>query len=166
MSYQKLQGYQALEVIASNKADIPYPSQAAQGTTTSAVTDKLVDASGPGATFITDNVAIGDIVYNMTNGKAATVTLVEDEQTLVLNDDIMGSGDKYIVYNASTYKNYQDANNGCVLYLGNADGDLRVTTITGNIVNFKGLKAGTFFPVQVKRVHLTGTTLTNVIALW
>ena len=72
----------------------------------------------------------------------------------------------YIIYNASKFKNYQDANNGCVLYLGDADGDLKVTTITGNIVEFKGLKAGTFFPVQVKKVHETGTTLTNVIALW
>jgi len=163
MSYQKLQGYQALEVIASDKADVPYQSEAATGTTTSAVTDKLKDTA---ATFVTNNVNIGDIVYNLTSAKAATVTLVEDEETLVLNDNIMGSGDKYIVYNASKFKNYQDANNGCVLYLGNADGDLRVTTIAGNIVNFKGLKAGTFFPVQVKRVHLTGTTLTNVIALW
>jgi len=164
MSYQKLQGYQALEVIASDKADIPYPSIAATGIITSVVTDKLKDTA---ATFVTDNVNIGDIVYNVSTLKAATVTLVEDEETLVLNSDIMNaSSEKYAVYNASTYKNYQDANNGCVLYLGDADGDLRVTTITGNIVNFKGLKAGTFFPVQVKRVHLTGTTLTNVIALW
>ena len=164
MSYQKLQGYQALEVIASNLTDIPYPSIAATGTITSVVTDKLKDTA---ATFVADNVNIGDIVYNVSTLKAATVTLVEDEEPLVLNSDIMGaSSEKYVVYNASTYKNYQDANNGCVLYLGDTDGDLRVTTITGNIVNFKGLKAGTFFPVQVKRVHLTGTTLTNVIALW
>ena len=164
MSYQKLQGYQALEVIASDKADVPYQSEATTGITTSVVTDKLKDTA---ATFVADNVNIGDIVYNLSSLKAATVTLVEDEETLVLNSDIMGaSSEKYVVYNASKFKNYQDANNGCVLYLGNADGDLRVTTIAGNIVNFKGLKAGTFFPVQVKRVHLTGTTLTNVIALW
>lgn len=163
MSYQKLQGYQALAVYNSDKADIPYPSVAAKGASTSTVTDKLKDT---GATFVTNNVNIGDIVYNTTDGTAATVTLVEDEETLVLNNNIMASGENYMVYNASTYKNYQDANNGCVLYLGDADGDLKVTTITGNVVEFKGLKAGTFFPVQVKRVHKTGTTLTNIVALW
>ena len=163
MSYEKLQGYQALAVYNSDNADIPYPSEAADGTTTSTVASKLKNTA---ATFVTNQVAIGDIVYNTSDGTAATVTLVEDEQTLVLNADIMTAPQTYIVYNASRFKNYQDANNGCVLYLGDADGDLRVTTIAGNIVNFKGLKAGTFFPVQVKKVHETGTTLTNVIALW
>ena len=163
MSYEKLQGYQASAVYNSDNADIPYPSEAADGTTTSTVASKLKDTA---ATFVTNQVAIGDIVYNTSDGTAATVTLVEDEQTLVLNADIMTAPQTYIVYNASKSKNYQDANNGCVLYLGDTDGDLKVTTITGNIVDFKGLKAGTFFPVQVKKVHATGTTLTNIVALW
>ncbi len=163
MSYEKLQGYQALAVYKSDDANIPYPSEAETGTTTSTVANKLKDTA---ATFVTNQVAIGDIVYNTSDGTAATAKLVEDEQTLVLNADIMTAPQSYIIYNASKFKNYQDANNGCVLYLGDADGDLKVTTITGNIVEFKGLKAGTFFPVQVKKVHETGTTLTNVIALW
>jgi hypothetical protein len=163
MSYEKLQGYQALAVYKSDDANIPYPSEAADGRTTSTVANKLKDTA---ATFVTNQVAIGDIVYNTSDGTAATVTLVEDEETLVLNADIMTAPQTYIVYNASKSKNYQDANNGCVLYLGDTDGDLRVTTITGNIVDFKGLKAGTFFPVQVKKVHESQTTLTNIVALW
>ena len=91
---------------------------------------------------------------------------MEDEETLVLNADLITAPQTYIVYNASKSKNYQNANNGCVLYLGDTDGDLRVTTITGNIVDFRGLKAGTFFPVQVKKVHEAQTTLTNIVALW
>jgi hypothetical protein len=163
MSYEKLQGYQALAVYKSDDANIPYPSEAADGRTTSTVANKLKDTA---ATFVTNQVAIGDIVYNTSDGTSATITLVEDEETLVLNADIMTAPQTYIVYNASKFKNYQDANNGCVLYLGDTDGDLKVTTITGNIVEFKGLKAGTFFPVQVKKVHETGTTLTNIVALW
>ncbi len=56
-------------------------------------------------------------------------------------------------------------NNGCVLYIG-GDGDVKVTTTGGDDVTFIGLLAGTFFPVQVTRVWATGTTATNIIALW
>lgn len=56
-------------------------------------------------------------------------------------------------------------NNGCVLYIGGA-GNLKVTTAGGDEVTFNGVFAGTFFPVQVLRVWATGTTATNIIALW
>ena len=56
-------------------------------------------------------------------------------------------------------------NNGCVLYIGGA-GNLKVTTAGGDEVTFNGVLAGTFFPVQVLRVWATGTTATNIIALW
>lgn len=56
-------------------------------------------------------------------------------------------------------------NNGCVLYIG-GDGDLAVITAGGDTVTFVGLLAGTFFPVQVTRVLVTGTTATDIIALW
>ena len=234
MSYEKLNGYQALAVYKSDNANIPYPevvvsgeasatvtdklkieTQVDSGTTSSTVAFKLVDSgqnflttvkkgykvkmtSGTtgeaivtavedddtlsldkdvavtGQTyvieseegFITKRVMIGDIVYNTTDGTAATVILVEDDETLVLNANIMASSEDFTIYSASPQKGVQDANNGCVLYLGDTDGDLKVTTVVGNIVEFKGLKAGTFFPVQVNKVHSTGTSLTNVVALW
>jgi hypothetical protein len=56
-------------------------------------------------------------------------------------------------------------NNGCVLYVG-GDGDLKVTTIGGDDVTFVGVVAGTFLPVHVLRVWSTGTTATNIVALW
>ena len=56
-------------------------------------------------------------------------------------------------------------NNGCVLYIGGF-GDLRVETVGGDTVTFVGVLGGTFFPVQVKRVYATGTTATNIVALW
>lgn len=59
-------------------------------------------------------------------------------------------------------------NNGCVLYIGGA-GDLKVMTAGGDIVEFIGVLAGTFLPVQVVRVFATGTTgaaATNILALW
>ena len=56
-------------------------------------------------------------------------------------------------------------NNGCVLYVGGY-GDVKVDTIGGDTVTFVGVNGGTFFPVQVLRVYATGTTATNIIALW
>ena len=56
-------------------------------------------------------------------------------------------------------------NNGCVLYVGGT-GTLKVTTIGGDDVTFVGVLAGTFLPVHVLRVWSTGTTATNIVALW
>ena len=54
---------------------------------------------------------------------------------------------------------------GCVLYVGGA-GDLVVETIGGDVVTFAGVLAGSFIPVQVRKVLSTGTTATNILALW
>lgn len=56
-------------------------------------------------------------------------------------------------------------NNGCVLYVGTG-GTLKVTTIGGDEVTFTGIVSGTFVPVQVIRVWATGTSASNIVALW
>jgi hypothetical protein len=56
-------------------------------------------------------------------------------------------------------------NNGCVLYIGGS-GNLAVITVGGDTVTFNSVIAGTFIPVQVLRVLATGTTATNILALW
>lgn len=56
-------------------------------------------------------------------------------------------------------------NNGCVLYVGGA-GTLKVKTVGGDEVTFVGITAGSFIPVQVLQVFSTGTSATNIIALW
>ena len=56
-------------------------------------------------------------------------------------------------------------NNGCVLFVGGA-GNIKVKTIGGAEVTFQGINTGAFIPVQVLRVFATGTTATNIIALW
>ena len=57
------------------------------------------------------------------------------------------------------------SNNGCVLYVGGA-GNLKVLTVGGDEVTFTAVPVGTFVPVQVLRVFATGTTATNIVALW
>jgi len=56
-------------------------------------------------------------------------------------------------------------NNGCVLYIGGA-GNVKVETVGGDEVTFVGINTGTFLPVQVVKVFATGTSATNVLALW
>ena len=56
-------------------------------------------------------------------------------------------------------------NNGNVLYVGTA-GTLRVMTAAGDDITFVTVYAGSFLPIQVVRVFATGTTASNIIALW
>jgi hypothetical protein len=56
-------------------------------------------------------------------------------------------------------------NNGSVLYVGNT-GNLKVMTVGGDEVTFVNIQGGSFIPVQVLRVFATGTTASNIIALW
>ena len=153
MAYQKLQVERALTVIASDTINIPNVSGASlSSTTTGTAANKLVDST---ASF-TSNL-LGYIVYNTTDSTVATVTAIDDANTLSLSADIMASGEAYTIY--------ADANQGCVLYVGNT-GNVRVLTAGNDDVTFVGIPAGAFVPVQVKRVFATNTTATDIVALW
>ena len=51
------------------------------------------------------------------------------------------------------------------LYIGNA-GNVALVTVGGDEVTFVGLAAGSILPVATSRVDATGTTATNIVALW
>ena len=161
MSVFKSQFSRALEVIKSDNANIPYPADNSSGTNTSVTVASLVDSA---ATFVTNNVATGDIVYNTTDGTAATVVSVTNQTTIVLNADIFtATGKAFVVYTASPQTS--NGNPGCNLYIGGA-GNVRVTTIGGDIVTFTAVPVGSVLPVQVIKLHGTGTTATLIDALW
>ena len=162
MSVQKIQANRALKVIPSDFCNVPFPNIVEEGTNTTGVSaNTLIDGS---ATFITNNVAVGDIVYNTTSNLAATVTSVGSETSLTLNDGIFPSvGDSYIVYQASAQTGL--GNRGCTLYIGGF-GSAELTTTDGDVVVFEGLNTGQFVPVQVLKVGKSLTTATNIIALW
>ena len=162
MSASIIQGHRALRVLPSNNADIPFPAIAQTGTNTAVVAvNNLQDSN---ATFITNNVRTGDIVYNTTDGTAATVVSVSGQQSLFMNADIFTATAKsYIIYQASAQTTI--GNQGCVLYIGGA-GNVTLTTNGGDVVTLVGLNTGQFVPVQVLKVSATGTTATNIIALW
>lgn len=51
------------------------------------------------------------------------------------------------------------------LFVGGA-GDIKVDTVGGDTVTFTGVTAGSIFPVRVSRVYATGTTATNIVAIY
>jgi len=157
MAYQKLQAGRALAVIASDTVNIPnIAAVSASGTSSAAATLKLIDDAGD---FIVKEVKVNDIVYAGT--VAAIVTAIDSATTLSVSVAVPIST-AYTIYSQE-----DNPQNGCVLYVGGA-GNLSVTTVGGDTVQFTGLAAGQFIPVQVLRVNSTvgAPAATSIIALW
>ena len=158
MAYQKLQAGRALSVIPSDTVNIPnIAAVSASGTTTAGTTDKLTDTGGD---FLNKRVAIGDIIYAGT--VAATVTDI-DSATVLSTSATIPTLTAYTIYSQAN-----NPQNGCVLYCG-GEGTISVVTAGGDTVEFVGVPAGLFIPVQVLRVNenvVTGTIATNIVALW
>jgi len=45
-------------------------------------------------------------------------------------------------------------------------GDLKVTMRDGQEVTFADVAAGTILPIRVRKVFATGTTATDIVAIW
>ena len=158
MAYQKLQAGRALAVIPSNTINIPnVAAVSATGVTTAGTANKLTDGD---ASFLDKRVSIGDIVYAGT--VAATVTAI-DSATVLSTSVSIPTGTAYTIYSQAN-----NPQNGCVLYCG-GEGTISVLTAGGDTVEFVGVPAGLFIPVQVLRVNaavVTGTIASNIVALW
>jgi hypothetical protein len=83
----------------------PRINSVTDGTTSNKLVDSFAD-------FVTDKVSIGDIVYNDTDKTQATVTAVDDLNTLSLSADIFTSGESY-------YIEYTDPPSGLGIYRAN-----------------------------------------------
>ena len=166
MGSVKIQAGRALNIINSDDAEIPFPIVNSTGTDTAApIGNQLIDNTKD---FVALNVVPGDIVYNTTTNLAATVVapaLVATPDTIELNASIFtGAGDGYVIYQLGAMAG-GGSNFGCVLYVGGV-GDVRVLTIDQDDVTFFGVQTGTFMPVQVVKVFASGTSATNIVALW
>lgn len=51
------------------------------------------------------------------------------------------------------------------LYVG-VSGDVSAVTVSGDVVTFKALAAGVFHPISVRRIKSTGTTATDILAVY
>jgi hypothetical protein len=157
MAYQKLQTSVGLNIVSTDNADIPSPAVVEVGTNSTVVANALEDLS---ATFVANNVQVGDIVYNTVTLQAATITQVIDNTRLFINASIFAVvGEAYVIYAQNS------PNNSSVLFVGTG-GKLRVITAGGQDITFDQILGGTFLPVQILKVFKTGTTATNLIALW
>lgn len=178
MAYQKLQVSDGLAVILSDTVPIPDPTTAiVLDATTTGETVGTADFSTPGtltdaSTKFTDaGIKKGDIIYNTTAGTAGqayTVVSVDSDTQLTITPSLAGGGtDNYSIYSEATI--------GCILYVGTA-GNLSVEMAArnGNMANppananltFSNLPNASFMPTQVVKVRATGTTASNIIALW
>jgi len=163
MAYQKLQVGLAAPVITSDTIDIPLPSsENITGATTSTTASKLNDTSVDFNAI--QGLHAGAIVVNVDDQTIATVTAIDSDHVLSLSADIFGgpSPENYIIYLDPTANHSE----GCVLWIDQAAA-VKVKTVSGSIVTYQGISAGTFLPVQVIRVYTTGTTAAlNLIANW
>jgi hypothetical protein len=156
MAYQKLQAGRAWSVNTSDNTDIPDIGTAGPtGTTTSGSATQLIDSN---ATFLTSGVKLNMIIVNTTDNTQAVVIGIENDTTLTVSANIFAASGK-------AYEIYGGDQEGAVLYIGTA-GNLKVTTVAGDEVTFQGINTGAFFPVHVKKVWATGTSASNIIALW
>jgi len=160
MAYQKLQVGLGVNVIPSDTLDIPNPSGYTLNGSRDVPGSLFIDTT---ATFLTNNIRAGMVIYNTTDNTsiAEVISVVSEDQLTIAIRSAGGSfafGTNYTIY-ANT------DNPGCVLYVGGA-GDLRVLTSSGSDITFTGVLAGSFIPVQVKRVFATSNTATSILALW
>lgn len=156
MAYQKLQAGRAWSVNTSDNTDIPDIGTAGPtGTTTSGSATQLIDSN---ATFLTSGVQLNMIIVNTTDNTQAVVIGIENDTTLTVSANIFAASGK-------AYEIYGGHQEGAVLYIGTA-GNLKVTTVAGDEVTFQGINTGAFFPVHFKKVWATGTSASNIIALW
>lgn len=156
MSYDKYQSGRFIEVIPSDTIDIPTPAdEKVNSTTTGTTANKLVDSAGD---FINKKIQIGDIIYNTTDNTAATVTAIDSATTLSVSADIMATGEAYRLFGRKPKEEP-------VFYVG-VTGDVAIETQNGDQATFVGVIGGSFLPVRGKKILATGTTATNIIALF
>ncbi len=111
MAYQKLQAGRAIDVIPADNVPIPNPAaEAASGQTTAdgRASDQLIDAN---ATFLTDNIKVGDIVYSA-DGVAGTVSVVNKDTTITVTNVSTGGAAFNTLRNYAIYSQTDNPSNG------------------------------------------------------
>ena len=167
MGYQKLQVGRATDMtkLLSNTEDtvnLYNPITLTADALTAGTTGLLLVVAG--ATFITDGVTAGDLVFQNSGAQAASRVASVDSETeiTVIATGIFTSGERIVILLQSTEP--------AVLYVGTSvasTGTLKVTTMGGDIVTFNNLIAGSFIPVQISHIWDTGTSgIQSVTALF
>jgi hypothetical protein len=161
MQANKTQYGRALAIIPSDTVPIPnIATEVVRATTTDESTNRLVCDT---VNFIELNVSQMSILYNLTQLTSTFVVSVLNENGLSLADDIMATGDEFVIYNEADIA-------GCALYIPvkEAPGAVTVKTVGGDVVTFYRLSAGdTILPVNVSMVFDSVSGVQELIlGLW
>jgi hypothetical protein len=171
MSNIILNATRALKVIPSDNCYVPTPFELIRGNVTDSggggtiLTDSdavfFVDNSGGGREF---KVNVGDVVYNISQDIAATITRVVTNRQIECNATICDIGDEYIIYQSGQVTGL--GNKGCLLYNASpaAERHLQFETIAGDLVYLTEPPVG-LIPIQALKVT-SDTTLRDLYALW
>ena len=150
------------DTVNLNDELIAFTTAAGSGTPTNVII-------APANTFIDANgnnlVNQGDLYVNLSsaapNYKSSYIASVDSDTKITLVKNIgVSSGASSRVLAAS--------DEPAVLYVGTAaaGATLKVRSAGGDDATFVNIQQGSFIPVQVKRVYNTGTTASNIVALF
>ena len=169
MAYQKLQAGKAWSVYPSDNTNIPNIGVVGPSGNTDATggaNKYLIDGNRTGAD--TNNFATlkftlcglkkGMIIVNSTDGSQSELVAVINDTTIEVKDAIFAAQPK-------AYAIYGGVQEGAVLYVGGT-GNIKITTVAGDDVTLTSVPTGSFVPVQTVKIFSTGTTATNIVALW
>jgi len=76
-----------------------------QGVATSTLSNKLKDTNS--GDFTKKNLAVGNIIRNLTDNTSALITAIDGVDTLSVSNDVFASGDSYMILEDYTQGNYE-----------------------------------------------------------
>ena len=162
------QPYSSLFVVPSDTINIPQPGILTTGTNSSGGSNILTDASQdftPSVTNANGYNVTGGIVYQSYTGAfpAAVNTVLGVNSATILQMANSTAAGAYNIYSPN-----QDGKTSFTLFVGTggAGSTLRVLTAAGDDVTLTNLPDSSFVPLQVVRIFATGTTCSEILALY
>ncbi len=162
------QPHSSLFVVPSNTINIPQPGILTTGTNSSGGSNILTDAGQdftPSVTNANGYNLISGIVYQAYTGvfPGSVNTVLGVNSPTVLKTSGSTAAGAYNIYSSN-----QDGKTSFTLFVGTggAGSTLRVLTAAGDDVTLTNLPDSSFVPLQVVRVFGTGTTCSEILALY
>lgn len=162
------QPHSSLFVVPSNTINIPQPGILTTGTNSSGGSNILTDAGQdftPSVTNANGYNVTGGIVYQSYTGAfpAAVNTVLGVNSATILQMANSTAAGTYNIYSPN-----QDGKTSFTLFVGTggAGSTLRVLTAAGDDVTLTNLPDSSFVPLQVVRIFATGTTCSEILALY
>ena len=162
------QPHSSLFVVPSDTINIPQPGILTTGTNSSGGSNILTDASQDFTPSVTNangyNVTSG-IIYQSYTGvfPGAINSILGVNSPTILKTAGSTAAGAYNIYSSN-----QDGKTSFTLFVGTggAGSTLRVLTAAGDDVTLTNLPDSSFVPLQVVRIFATGTTCSEILALY